>query len=88
MAWGVFKKTKNSLKKVKNWLADNLPKVRKIIKTVEPFMNPEHKDAFNVIDGGFEAADDALNRQDYNKAVDWTKTNILPRLRTNGLKRH
>ena len=80
MAWGIFAKIKRSLKKAKNWLTDNVPKARKLINVVKPIL-PEYQKTIDDIDKGFEAAEDVLNRQDFGKAVDWSKTNILPRLK-------
>ena len=86
MAFGIFKKLKDSLKKVKGWLKDSLPKARAIMNQAAPVIKdilqePKFNNAIDIANDGIIAADEAINKKNYNDGVNWINKNIKPRLR-------
>ena len=92
--FGRFKKIKDALKKAKNFLANSLPKLKRFMTQAKPYVykaidesgNPKLKKVnnyFDIADEGIGALDEAINRKNYSKIKDWTKTNIAPRLKFN-----
>ena len=98
MGFGLFKKIKDRAKKAAVWLKGLLDKAKPIVKTITqeaPKIIPNKKvinyldtvnDAFDVTDSGVNAIDQALNHNNYNDVIDWTKQNIAPRLKKKNLR--
>ena len=86
MGFGIFKKLKDTLKKVKGWLKDSLPKARAIMNQAAPVIKdilqePKFNNAIDIANDGIIAADEAINKKNYNDGVNWINKNIKPRLR-------
>ena len=70
-----------------------MKKIAPVVKTITqeaPKIIPNQKvinyldtvdDIFDVTDSGVNAVDQALNHNNYNDVIDWTKQNIMPRLK-------
>ena len=87
MGFGVFKKLKDKIKKIKSWLKDSLPKARTIMNQSAPIVKDILQDtnfnkAFDIANDGIVAADEAINKKNYSNITDWTKTNIIPKLKS------
>ena len=92
MGFGLFKKLKDKFKKVRGWIQSALPKVRKVMDKAAPVVkdilgqNPKAEKALKYLDvakDGISAADEAINNRNYSGIKDWTKTNIVPKLKSN-----
>lgn len=93
MGFGLFKKLKDGFKKGVSWLNQTLKKVKPLAKQIlqeapkiisnERVRNVFEKanDIYDVSSDGIDAIDEAVNKKNYSKAVDWTKANITPRLK-------
>ena len=85
-SFGIFKKLKDTFKKVKGWLKDSLPKARAIMNQAAPVIKdilqePKLNQAIDIANDGIIAADEAINKKNYNDGVNWINKNIKPRLR-------
>ena len=85
-SFGIFKKLKDTLKKVKGWLKDSLPKARAIMNQAAPVIKdilqePKFNNAIDIASDGIVAADEAINKKNYNDGINWINKNIKPRLR-------
>ena len=89
-SFGIFKKLKDKLKQIKPWIRKALPVAREVIKQAAPVVQEITKDKprFNkvndllsITDDGLEAADDIVNKNDSSSMIDWTKQNLVPRLK-------
>ena len=81
-SFGIFKKLKDKIKKVKGWLSNALPKARAIMNQSTPivkdiFKNEKVNQAFDIANNGIIAADEVVNKHNYEPVKDWTKQNIL-----------
>ena len=93
MGFGIFKKIKDAFKKAKTWVQKVVPKARDAVNKVTPFVKnvldvmPQNdkiskaKDILNLTNQGLGVADDAINKGNYKDAIDWTKANIVPRIK-------
>ena len=85
-SFGIFKKLKDTFKKVKGWLKDSLPKARAIMNQAVPVVKdilqePKINQAIDIENDGIIAADEAINKKNYKDATNWINKNIKPRLR-------
>ena len=96
-SFGIFKKLKDTFKKVKGWLKDSLPKARAIMNQAAPVIKdilqePKFNNAIDIASDGIVAADDflngneprsgeSINKKNYKDGVNWINKNIQPRLR-------
>ena len=93
MGFGFFKKVKDAFKKTKNWVRKVLPKARDVVSKATPFVKnvldvmPQNNklakvnDILDLTNQGLGVADDAVNKGNYKDAIDWTKANIVPKLK-------
>ena len=93
MTFGIFKKLKDGFKKGIRWLKNTIEKIKPITKTIlneapkiiknEKVKNyfDTAKDIYEVSSDGINALDEAVNNNNYNQITDWTKANIVPRLK-------
>ena len=93
MGFGIFKKIKDAYKKTKDWVKKVLPKARDVVSKATPFVKnvldvlPQNdklakvNDILDLTNQGLGVADDAINKNNYKDAIDWTKANIVPRLK-------
>ena len=87
MAWGFFKKIRDGVKKAAKWLKDAIPKAKTLLDQSKPLIknlidNDEGKlKRFDAFADGLNAANEVVTKNDFNSAIDWTKTNIAPRLK-------
>ena len=93
MGFGIFKKLKDGFKKGIRWLKNTFEKIKPITKTIlneapkiiknEKVKNyfDTAKDIYEVSSDGINALDEAVNNNNYNQITDWTKANIVPRLK-------
>ena len=93
MSFGIFKKLKDGFKKGVRWLKNAFNKVKPIAKTIfneapkiitnERVKNYFDKanDIYEVSSDGVNALDEAVNNNNYNDAIDWSKRELIPRLK-------
>lgn len=86
MGFGIFKKLKDKLKKVKSWLSHALPKAKTIMNQSAPivkdlFKNEQFNRAFDIANDGIIAADEAINKRNYKPGIDWVNKELKPRLK-------
>ena len=94
MGFGLYKKLKEQVKKIKPWIKKALPAARKVIDTATPIITDIFKnkpkyskvnDLLSITSDGLEAADEAINYNNYDKTIDWTKKNLAPKLKNKSL---
>ena len=90
MGFGVFKKLKEQFKKIKPFIRKVITAVKPVVQAAKPIVQqvlPQKynkvNDLLSITDEGLDAVDAVVNQNNYDKAIDWTKKNLAPKLKSN-----